>query len=111
MSCASEPMLGGELELTYQSPSGIGFMVGSPYCSGTGMEVFPPVVCAPGRLYPEVGTLLVFGVLGNPARFSVRIPSEVALLGRPFCFQGTAVEAPGCLRLTQGIRVLVTRPY
>jgi hypothetical protein len=111
MSCASEPILGGELQLTYQSPSGIGFMVASPECSSTGVDVIPPLVCAPGRLYPEFGTVLLFGVLGNPARFTVRIPNEVALLGHPFCFQGTAVEAPGCLRLTQGIRVLVTRPY
>jgi hypothetical protein len=114
MTCTSEPVLGGRLELTYQSRLGFGAMIASPSCNDIAIDVFAPLFCSRGSVYPALGESLLFGLAGNPARFSLPVPFDpdgLHLLGQSFCFQGVTVEPSGCLRLTQGVRVLVSRPY
>jgi hypothetical protein len=114
MACTSDPVLGGRLELTYQSQLGFGAMIASPSCNDIAIDVFAPLFCSRGSLYPALDSSLLFGLAGNPARFSVPVPRNpdgLHLLGQSFCFQGVAVEPTGCLRLTQGVRVLVSRPF
>jgi hypothetical protein len=114
MACTSDPVLGGRLELTYPTPLGVGAMLASPWRDHVAVDVFAPLFCARGSVYPELGGSLVFGLGGNPSRFSLPLPADpdgLHLLGQSFCFQGVSVEATGCLRLTQGVRVLVSRPF
>jgi hypothetical protein len=111
IACTSEPILGGRLDLTFESPFGLGAMLASQTCDEVAMDVLAPLFCARGSVYPDVRSSLVLGLTGNPARLSVQLPNDPLLLGQTFCFQGLAAQATGCLRLTQGVRVRVSRAY
>jgi hypothetical protein len=114
MACTSEPVLGGRLELTYSTQLGLGALIASPRCNEVAVDVFAPLFCSRGSIYPDPSGSLLFGLAGNPARFSLPVPNDpdgLHLLGQSYCFQGLSVEATGCLRLTQGVRVLVSRPF
>jgi hypothetical protein len=112
LTCGSEPVLGGRLGLSFPSPFGVAVMFLAP-----GPSLDPPFqwagapFCAPTLLYPDLGRGFAVGVTGSPARFDLPIPQDQMLLGLTFAAQGAALQTIPCLRLTDGMRAMVTSPY
>jgi hypothetical protein len=112
LTCGSEPVLGGRLGLSFPSAFGVAVMFLAP-----GPSLDPPFqwagapFCAPTLLYPDLGRGFAVGVTGSPARFDLPIPQDQMLLGLTFAAQGAALQTIPCLRLTDGMRAMVSMPY
>jgi hypothetical protein len=107
----SEPMVGSVFELLLPSSVGVSFILGAPGdCALGPLRLRGGALCEPvSWLYTNSAATSAWLTLGNPARFSIRIPNDPQLVGTHACFQGVAGEIYGCARLSNAISVVVMR--
>lgn len=105
LSCVTEPFLGEYLDLRLTTGSAFNVLLIS---AGT-CVVPPPTVgapfCSSTSVFPSLTALTSATMSGQPARIILPIPKDVGIWFAPLCFQGVSLEAPVCLRASNGLQV------
>jgi hypothetical protein len=109
LTCLAPPVLGTAFRVAFPSPRGAAWLALAPApVLAPALAVGPPEFCGPGSIHLAAAAVAALG--GDPALFEFPLPAEPALAGVAVVMQGTALQAAGCLRLTDAVIAVLEAP-